>query len=208
LASHLELPQRRRPQQARGERRVTALLRAAALTFAEDGFEAATMSQIADRAGSSIGSLYQFFPNKEALALALQEQYCDDAESLWGSVEDRAGSLTLKQICDRLIEENREFLDAHPALPCLLEAHFGKRHLLVRQKLRERMTRILVATSPGLAKSKAIRLAAVTVALMKPLNELYAEVKRSERQQVVEEMKFAVQGYLEIRLAPAPNSRS
>jgi AcrR family transcriptional regulator len=58
---------RRRPTQARSQRRYDAIVDAAATAFADFGFEATTMEGIAARANTSIGSLYQFFPNKHAL---------------------------------------------------------------------------------------------------------------------------------------------
>jgi AcrR family transcriptional regulator len=58
-------------RQARGQRRIDQLLDVAARVFAEVGFEAATTNGIAARAGVSPGSLYQFFPNKDAMAEAL-----------------------------------------------------------------------------------------------------------------------------------------
>src|SRR5689334_19652309 len=73
---------RRKPRQKRGERRVADLVSAAAGEFAEVGYDAATMSAIARRAGASIGSLYQFFPNKESLARALRTQYAQEYEQL------------------------------------------------------------------------------------------------------------------------------
>jgi len=58
---------RRVPTQARSLRRYEAILAAAADAFADHGFEATTMEGIAARAETSIGSLYQFFPNKMAV---------------------------------------------------------------------------------------------------------------------------------------------
>ena len=58
---------RRVPTQARSLRRFESILSAAALAFADHGFEATTMDGIAARADTSIGSLYQFFPNKLAV---------------------------------------------------------------------------------------------------------------------------------------------
>jgi AcrR family transcriptional regulator len=60
-------PGRRQPTQERSQRRYGAILDAAAQSFAGFGFDATTMEGIAARAGTSIGSLYQFFPNKHAL---------------------------------------------------------------------------------------------------------------------------------------------
>ena len=61
----------RTPRRERGRLRVAALLDAAGAVFAEKGFGGATMTEIAARAGASIGSLYQFFSTKELLAEAV-----------------------------------------------------------------------------------------------------------------------------------------
>ena len=69
--------QRRVPTQERAKQRVSRIIDAAAYVFAEEGFEAATMEGIAARAETSIGSIYQFFPNKLALFDALARHYHD-----------------------------------------------------------------------------------------------------------------------------------
>lgn len=66
---------RRRPKQVRGQRRVEQLLEVAERTFAEVGFEQTTTNMIAERAGVSIGSLYQFFSSKESILEAMAERY-------------------------------------------------------------------------------------------------------------------------------------
>jgi hypothetical protein len=60
---------RRQPQQQRGKQRVEKILIAAAEVFAEAGFAAATIQQIADRSNTAVGSIYQFFPDKLAIFL-------------------------------------------------------------------------------------------------------------------------------------------
>jgi AcrR family transcriptional regulator len=68
---------RRVPTQERSKRRVQKMIDSAALVFAEQGYEAATMEGIAERAETSIGSIYQFFPNKLSLFNALARHYHD-----------------------------------------------------------------------------------------------------------------------------------
>ena len=60
-----------RQRRARGHLRVEALLESAAEVFASKGYDAATMTEIAAQADSAIGSLYQFFRTKEAVAAAV-----------------------------------------------------------------------------------------------------------------------------------------
>jgi AcrR family transcriptional regulator len=68
---------RRIPTQARAKERAQRIVDAASHVFAEAGFEGATMEAIAERAETSIGSIYQFFPNKLALFNALARSYHD-----------------------------------------------------------------------------------------------------------------------------------
>jgi AcrR family transcriptional regulator len=68
---------RRVPTQERSKKRVERIIEAASHVFAADGFEAATMESIAARAETSIGSIYQFFPNKLSLFNALARHYHD-----------------------------------------------------------------------------------------------------------------------------------
>src|SRR5260370_35552232 len=63
------------PKRQRGKQRVAELLAAGAAVFAEKGYAAATMTEIAARAEAPIGSLYQFFPSQEALPHTLVQSY-------------------------------------------------------------------------------------------------------------------------------------
>jgi AcrR family transcriptional regulator len=66
---------RRSPRQERGRQRVARILDAAEQLFGTEGYEAASTNQIAAHAGVPIGSLYQFFPNKEAILHAVAARY-------------------------------------------------------------------------------------------------------------------------------------
>lgn len=70
---------RRRPVQRRSRETVGYVLEAAAQLFGELGYERTTTNLVAERAGVSIGSVYQYFPNKEALLLALAELHLGEA---------------------------------------------------------------------------------------------------------------------------------
>lgn len=77
---------RKTPRQARGQQRVETIMSAAVELFAEVGYEAATTNEIARRAHTSIGSLYQFFPNKEAILAALIESFREGVRALFDQV--------------------------------------------------------------------------------------------------------------------------
>src|ERR1700681_2400099 len=104
---------RRLPRQSRGRRRVDALLGAAAAEISDAGYEAATMCSIAVRAGASIGSLYQFFPNKAAIVQALRGQYCDEFEKLWAPLASEAKQLSWKELVIRLVDSTVWFVERY-----------------------------------------------------------------------------------------------
>ncbi|MGY6501008.1 MAG: TetR/AcrR family transcriptional regulator [Acidimicrobiales bacterium] len=80
----------RQPRQERSRRRVAALLDAAAEEFAELGFSAATTTGVAARAGVPIGSLYQWFSDKDALLFGLADRHLTEAASTLLDALDRA----------------------------------------------------------------------------------------------------------------------
>lgn len=66
---------RRRPRQARAQATVEAILKATSKVLVEEGYDRASTNRVAQAAGVSIGSLYQYFPSKEALVAALVEEH-------------------------------------------------------------------------------------------------------------------------------------
>ena len=64
---------RKQPKQARSAHLVEAILEAAARVLEKDGAAAFTTIRVAEQAGVSVGSLYQYFPNKESILFRLQQ---------------------------------------------------------------------------------------------------------------------------------------
>jgi AcrR family transcriptional regulator len=73
---------RKSPQQDRSRLTVDAILEATAHILTEEGYDKANTNRIAERAGVSVGSLYQYFPNKESLMAALIEQHSHEIAQL------------------------------------------------------------------------------------------------------------------------------
>ncbi|WP_328602772.1 TetR/AcrR family transcriptional regulator [Nocardia terrae] len=74
---------RSQPKQERSVDTRRWILEAAAQVFGEFGYGAGTTNRIAERAGISIGSLYRYFPNKDAILRALMEQHLDAGAALY-----------------------------------------------------------------------------------------------------------------------------
>lgn len=107
---------RRRPRQSRGQKRVELLLDSAAAVIAEVGLEGATAEAIALRARTAKGSLYQFFPNRDAVLAALALRYADEMRA----IHERAfpmdpHGMALDRLIDRIVKPLAEFHDRNPA---------------------------------------------------------------------------------------------
>ena len=72
-----DLNPRKRPNQRRSKATVDAVLQAAANVLSKEGYEAATTNRVAKEAGVSVGSVYQYFPSREALVAELIDRQAD-----------------------------------------------------------------------------------------------------------------------------------
>ncbi|MEV7076894.1 TetR/AcrR family transcriptional regulator [Streptomyces sp. NPDC093990] len=129
------LQPRRTPRQVRAELTRDRILTAAAHVFAEHGYAAGTTNRIAERARVSIGSLYQYFPNKDAILAELMVRHIDRGR--WTQADQldlSAGSL---QATVRALV--RDAIDNHRDDPQLLRIMFEQAPL--SQELRDTITR-------------------------------------------------------------------
>lgn len=92
--------------QERSRATVEAILEATAHILVREGYEALSTNRVAVAAGVSIGSLYQYFPNKEALIAALSERHLDDIECTLAIGESEVGRLPLADIVRGMIRAN------------------------------------------------------------------------------------------------------
>jgi AcrR family transcriptional regulator len=107
---------RKSPQQDRAKITVDAILVATAQILTQEGYDKASTNRIADRAGVSIGSLYQYFANKDALMVALIDQH--EAEMV-AMVESKLTNLNDAPIAVVLREIVSACIAAHAVNPKL-----------------------------------------------------------------------------------------
>lgn len=196
------LPRSRR-RQARGQRRIELILDTAAQIFAEVGFEAATTNTIAARAGMSPGSLYQFFPNKDAIAEALAARFAARLqETRDDAFAPEIANLPLSAMIDRVVDPLVTFYVAHPGFLALFAGSDVSPRLAAATNdfhagVVERAERILAARVPGLPSAKRRRVARVSVQIVRALLPLIASADPAERAAMIDELKAAQYGYLE-----------
>jgi AcrR family transcriptional regulator len=172
------------PKRERGKQRVAALIDAGAELFAEKGYEATTMTEIASRAGAAIGSLYQFFPSKEALAEALFNRFAERAAASFARVEELAPGRSPAGLADLLIDYKLAQGTDRDAAIALSSSVAGivERRKPLGDALRGRIAKILSAANPALPGDEAAAAAVIVNQVMKMMPALAAtEDERAAR---------------------------
>lgn len=188
---------RRAPQQSRSARRMSAFLEAAEEQFAELGFEAATMTAIAERAGSSIGALYSYFPDKKAIALALLEIYAGQVREHWRKLFDDVEAYSSREFAARFIDRFLRFVVERPAY---LQLHAAPirlhRNAAAKRAFRATLVEALRRRVRGLGQEKAELCVGVMLQVVQGMMRMYNDAEASARAAVVAEFRTALGGYL------------
>lgn len=186
----------RAPQQKRGRERVAALTASAAQLFVDKGFDATTMTEIAARAGAAIGTLYLFFPTKEALAQAILAENAESLSTQLDTLQERARGLAPAAIADALFELLGSFVAAHPAYSALLDlpGDDGWRRKM-RARRRDQIAALFAQADPPLPEGQAGRLAVIVPQLMRIPLALVGE--RKLRDGVLEELRLMLARHLQ-----------
>ncbi|MEJ0098451.1 MAG: helix-turn-helix domain-containing protein [Pseudomonadota bacterium] len=117
---------RKAPRQARSRATIEVMLDAAAHILGERGWTGVTTNAVAERAGVSIGSLYQYFPNKLALVEAVRRRHLDEVLAVLRGATDQAKprALRIAALVDGMIAVHSRYPSAHRVL--LEEAPRGR----------------------------------------------------------------------------------
>ncbi|MFJ3302492.1 TetR family transcriptional regulator [Streptomyces sp. NPDC086549] len=195
-----EQPRRR---QARGERRIAQLLAAAASVFCTTGYTAASTNAIAREAGVSPGTLYQFFPNKEAIAIELGDRLMHEMRETYGEAlapVDPATPLdeAVSAAVDRFIAFNTE----HPVFFALMHGpdipgRIAEEHEALHSTLLARVEELLSSFLPDSPPADVTRTAQVCLGVYKAGLELVLTHEGAEREAYIQEVKNILIRYLE-----------
>lgn len=156
---------------------MSALLAAPAAVFVERGYGGATMTEVAARAGASIGSLYQFFPTKALVAEALHAQELD---ALSGVIAGLSGAVppgsSLAYVAGLLFDGLVAFLADHPAFLVMAERQDvdPARKAETRRTMLGQIGALLGAASPRPDAARQETVAVLLLTLMKAAVSLQA----------------------------------
>lgn len=117
---------RREPRQQRSRRTVDDLLEAVQLVVKRHGTQAITTNRIAEAAGVSVGSLYQYFPDKRAILSALHERHVDDVRQVMEQTvaSGMSGPLEefVRELVHGLVQTHAKVADLHEVVSSAVPA--------------------------------------------------------------------------------------
>lgn len=156
------------------------------------------MTAIAERSGSSIGALYNYFPDKKSIAFALMNQYTQELEADWKPLMEQAQTLGHAEFADLFIERITDFVRKRPAFLKLLTAPIRfRRNPEARKASRVVIANAFRAKNPRLSNERSVLAANVTLQIVMGMMKVYEESEPRLKPLVVTEFKKVLISYLE-----------
>lgn len=205
--------ERRVPVQARSRKRYDAILDAAAEAFAEGGFEVATVEAIAERAGTSIGSVYQFFPNKVALFDAVAERCLVRSREAFDALFDSVTESTpWPALIDGAVDAFAALHARDPAFRATVVNYaqyplYEERDDALTRYMVSRLAALIAARAPHVDARRAELLALVLVQVVASMMFVSERSAPPLRAAMREELKAIARRYLEPELEARPPPR-
>lgn len=121
----------RKPKQTRSQNTVETIVQGAFIALAKHGAEGATTRQIAEYAGVGVGSIYEYFENKEAIFCAMGERFSKELVGVIQGATSNVVRLSLRDAVYELIAQTAEFLkkDDELYLRCARESALMEKHV-------------------------------------------------------------------------------
>ncbi|CAG9274717.1 DNA-binding transcriptional regulator, AcrR family [Paraburkholderia unamae] len=185
------------PKRERGRQRVAAIMDAAVAVFSEKGYDAATMTEIAARSATAIGSLYRFFPTKEALAEALLQRYAQQASNGLADLQQQVPEMTLEAVADALVDFVLLLQSQRSYASALIDARSGgsEQRQRFREVMRAGVAGILGGAIAGLKPARAKVMAVVLIHMLKGVTGA-ANEEPAARAMLLAELRELVRLYL------------
>ncbi|MDJ0379744.1 TetR/AcrR family transcriptional regulator [Streptomyces sp. G-G2] len=198
-----------RRRQARGERRIAQLLAAAAGVFCRTGYAAASTNAIAREAGVSPGTLYQFFPNKEAIAVELGGELLKRAHETHGQAFLPENlSRPLPELLDAVLDPVIAFNCENPAFWALMHGSgvpgITQEHEELHTSLLTRVEDLLLCLTPQADPEQLTHVSHMLLGIFKSSLDLVLATEGAERAAYVAELKTVLLRYLEPMVTTTP----
>lgn len=196
---------RRQPKQARSQERVKQILDGAEQLFLDVGYDSTTTRAIAALANVSVGSLYQFFPDKEAILKALAIRYMETQYQRFLELHTpEALTLPLHSYVDRMIDVFDQFYTDYPGSRAIFEQLLDTITWSAIEKIDDfeyqvidELARVFHSRQPGLAVAKCERIAMIVTKTITELLWLSLSGEPEFRHELVAETKLLTLSYLQ-----------
>ncbi|MFJ7588097.1 TetR family transcriptional regulator [Streptomyces sp. NPDC097617] len=198
-----------RRRQARGERRISQLLAAAAGVFCRTGYASASTNAIAREAGVSPGTLYQYFPNKEAIAIELGGLLLQRAKETHGQAF-RPENLRrpLPELLDAVLDPVIAFNCENPAFWALMHGTgvpgIAQEHEELHEGLLTRVEAVLRDFCPAATTHEIAHTSNMILGIFKSSLDLILAHEGDERAAYTAELKTVLLRYLEPMITTTP----
>jgi AcrR family transcriptional regulator len=196
----------RRPRQERGQRRVEAVLDAAAEAVAESGVAGLTMQDVGRRSGTTAGSLYHFFPDREALLRALGARHVERLRAAMAPAAELApedwARLSIDERVDRFVGPVLDYVDANADLLPIMgaAAPAGRKapgtedlHALVLRAAE----RLVAACDPAAGRAERTARAALLIAAVEGALLLAGRPAAPPQRTLLRELRRMLAAYLQ-----------
>lgn len=201
MAKVVRASARKKPKQERSVAMVEALLEAAARVFVKEGYAKATTNRIAAAAGVSVGSLYQYFPSKDAIAVELLRRYRDGLVALVASRLEDASRETFPRIVRDLLRDLLHAEGINPALhrvliEQVLRTSARKEMLGFEERLEEVIVRALEASDAGVGLNHELAAFILVRVVLAIVQSVVVDRPRLNTPELVDELTRLVVGYV------------
>jgi len=192
---------RREPQQDRSVQRRQRILDSTAALLNTINYAALNVGEIARHAGTSVGSIYQYFPNKDAVLQALAEQYLEDMHQLVTLVINPHDK-TLRARVEGAIDWLVAYEQTHPGFHHIVKSEWVSEALQkavegVFDNIHVSVCDIIGEALPELTLHRQQVCAYVAMGMIWGVLEKFTHMPPDFRPDLISEMKRAVVGYLE-----------
>ncbi len=190
------------PSQERSRKRALRILDAAARIFADGGYEATTTEAIAKAAGTSIGSLYQFFPNKHAIFHAIAARHLEHARLLFDEfVGGPALELSWEELLGRSIDAFAKMDREDPDFRAVwtnwdVAGQFVVAGAQMNREFARRIETVLAAKARALPKARRAVVASMIVEVVTAMLFYAVRKDRAAAEAVISETKRMLVRYL------------
>lgn len=199
-----KLQPRKAPRQERAQATVDAILTASARILRESGYDGLTTNKVADAAGVSVGSLYQYFPGKDALVTATLLSFGDKQQKTLFAALAHVQSEPIHVVIDTVVKALMQMSELDPKLSMVLMnqiprvGELGEVVAYFQERVTVPIQAFLEARSADLAvtnhRAAAFMLAHTVQPLMQRVQ--FSDTSKAERLAVFEELKEMITVYL------------